>query len=206
MASRIASIHPTPLTTLAFASVVFHLALGLTCPENRSPVLNDKVAESEVVLQGRLRRQVEVENKPDQGYTAEVEVQCVFKGGPVASFIIVMVTDQERSCMAGLEKNISLIYLNRNKVKDQSKTYLPTFTPDPAQRSYLDELKFACGLQVELPTGVPKSDVCNPDRFVQDYDPEECATQISPSSGSSAVTPFATALSGACILALWLFR
>ncbi|KAL8595143.1 hypothetical protein ACOMHN_013816 [Nucella lapillus] len=157
---------------LVSATLLLPLALALSpCPEVVSPVLSDKVARSQVVVQGQVRREVRVK---DGSYGAEVEVQCVFKGGPVSSVINVIVDGHdggERCVPADLPKERNyLIYLNRRE-GEGANSYTPTFSQDPAERKYLDELQFSCGLQVQLPSGVTESIVCKPERFVMpDYE------------------------------------
>lgn len=77
----------TLCSALVYGCLLFHLCGG-QCPGDGtlSPVLDDKVAESDVVVQGQVLRQVKAEAW-DTSYTAELSVLCVYKGGPVPSLI-----------------------------------------------------------------------------------------------------------------------
>ena len=44
--------------------------------------------------------------------------------------------------------SVNLVYLRRS-----GDHYTPTFTEDPADTKYLEELRYTCGLSVQFPTG-----------------------------------------------------
>lgn len=153
---------------------------GAQCPPRDnlpSPTLEDKVAGSEVVVQGHASRGLYRVDETRDG--VEVNVECVYKGGPVPRVINV-------TGVAGcglnqlLDKQTYLMYLKR-----EGSRHVPSFNADPDDRRYLDELEVVCGLHVQLPAGVPSSSKCRPEKF-QTGDSSDCSVPMKTTGRPSA--------------------
>ncbi|KAK7101614.1 uncharacterized protein [Littorina saxatilis] len=188
---------PLLASLLVYGCVLLHLCGG-QCPDEGtpSPVLGDKVKRSEVVVQGKVLRQFDVK---DRSYSVELRVYCVYKGGPLPAVITITGAGQAAgSCVkTDLPRDsIKLVYLRRS-----GEQFTPTYTEDPADGKYLDELQFVCGLNVELPTGSGgPNKFCNPDSFENYYD--DCQESTPPGTAATTRLSWTLMLCGAvmCVL------
>ncbi|KAK7474142.1 hypothetical protein BaRGS_00034602, partial [Batillaria attramentaria] len=125
-----------------------------TSANGEGPSMDELLFKSQVVMMGRVVERYSNPQLPTS-YTAEVEVFCVYKGGPLP--LKVNVTNAGKVPDTCFASNFTigdevLAYLNRH----EDGRFSPTYTESPA--GYKDEIFSACGIAIEYPGNLKPED------------------------------------------------
>lgn len=158
------SAYVTFLTWTKLVLVVVALSAVSTSVQSCSPIPNTdydtnpsyKGQHSDIILTAKV-----ITTRPDTRfpghnvYSADLEVKCIYKGGPLNEHITVAEAGTVPGLCLSTNLTVSQSYILF--LRSDGDLFKQQFSPEPDDEQYIDEITAVCGLYLHYPTGYDTS-------------------------------------------------